>query len=224
MTLRRMVSVFSLAFVAVLVSLAACTTPVPTGSLEAVANYWQPQGRVAGTGREVSLVTDGSTNIIAFAEEFGGTNYISVKRWTGTNWIYLGQYLNGSSAANSNASNPTLALDSSGNPVVAWSEFDGTVQNIYVQRFNGSSWVNVGTSLSGSSAASSYAFNPTLALDSSGNPVVAWQENGNIYVKRWTGSSWTPVGNVLDKVAANEALKPSLKLRTDGSRCFLARV
>ena len=52
-----------------------------------------------------------------------------------------------------------------------------------------------------------YALEPSLALDSSNNPIVAWEEqlasgDSNIYSKRWNGSSWVLLGNILDKVSA----------------------
>ena len=46
---------------------------------------------------------------------------------------------------NQGAFDPSLALNSSGNPVVSWYEYDGTSYNIYVKRWNGSSWNSVGT-------------------------------------------------------------------------------
>jgi hypothetical protein len=66
---------------------------------------------------------------------------------------------------------PSLALDSSGNPVVSWHEDDGTSSNIYVKRWTGSSWQPLGSFLDVNTNLN--AFNPSLALDSSGNPVVS---------------------------------------------------
>ena len=68
----------------------------------------------------------------------------------------------------------SLALDNSGNPVVSWHEYDGTSFNIYVKRWNGSSWVKLGTFLDANT--NQNALEPSLALDSSGNPVVSWFE------------------------------------------------
>jgi hypothetical protein len=151
--------------------LAACTAPQPNQTtLEPEANYWQQLGSVAGVGADVSLASDGTSNTIAFVEFDGSVNNIRVKKWTGSSWANVGSgVLSASSAAGSDAFAPSLSLDSSGNPVVAWNESDGLVNNIYVQRFNGTSWVNVGSGvLSGSSAASSTAYRPSLSLDSSG--------------------------------------------------------
>jgi hypothetical protein len=202
------------------------TTPQAPINLEPQANDWQQLGGVVGTGGFASLASDGTSNTIAFTE-YDGTNYnIRVKKWNGTTWTNIGGALSGSSDANSGVNSPSLALDNSGNPTVAWDEgYGNNNHNIYVRRFNGSSWVNVGSGvLSGSSASSSDANFPSLALDSSGNPVVAWYEYDgtayNIYVQRFNGSNWVNVGaGVLSGSSASVsyAKYPSLALDSSGN-------
>ena len=70
------------------------------------------------------------------------------------------------------------------------------VLNIYVKRWNGNSWLQLGTHLD-----VNLSLNATTpaSLDSLGNPVVSWQEMmatfHNIYVKRWNGgSTWVQLG------------------------------
>ena len=63
--------------------------------------------------------------------------------------------------------------------------------SLTVNSLLGSTWTQLGSELNISS--SQDAESPSLALDASGNPVVAWRENvpgqfGNIYVKRWDGA------------------------------------
>lgn len=120
------------------------------------------------------------------------------------------------------ASYPSLALDSSGNPVVGWYEDDLTSANIYVKRWNGSSWVQLGTILDANT--NQNAYEPSLALDSSGNPIVSWREyasgftNANIYVKRWNGNSWVQLGTTfLDANINRDAYSPSIALDSSGN-------
>jgi hypothetical protein len=82
----------------------------------------------------------------------------------------------------------SMAFDLNGNPVVTWTEFDGTSNNVYVKRWTGTAWEQVGNSfLDVNTNRDAYA--PSIALGSSGNPVVAWSEtdgtSNNIYVKRF---------------------------------------
>lgn len=164
-----------------------------------------------------SLALDKTNNpVVAWYEDnIGNTSSnIYVKRWNGSSWVQLGSALN--VRATQLAQDPALALDASGNPVVAWSEKDSASSNIYVKRWNGSSWVLLGSLLD--IRADQEASVPSLKLDSSNNPVVAWQENmspnccPNIYVKRWNGTSWLQVGSGLRVAPTGISTSPSLAL------------
>jgi hypothetical protein len=119
-----------------------------------------------------------------------------------------------------NAYTPSMALDNAGNPVVSWFEYESgfTNSNIYVKRWNGTSWVQLGSALDVNITRDAFA--PSLALDSSGNPVVSWNEfdgtSNNIYVKRWTGTAWANVSSsALDKTLSRTAQRPALVLKSN---------
>jgi hypothetical protein len=95
--------------------------------------------------------------------------------------------------ATRSADSPSLALDTSGKPVIAWYEYDGTSYNIYVKRLHAGAWSLVGLNPLDVEPSKS-ADRPSLALDSNNNPVVAWREGDNIYVKRFDGNTWNLVG------------------------------
>ena len=109
---------------------------------------------------------------------------IYVKRWDGVNWVPLGNELDVTEPLP--AGSPSLALDTSGRPVVAWSENDGTSFNIYVKRWDGTSWLLQGSGLD--TLLSQQAQYPKVAMDSLGYPVMVWEEQvgsaKRIYVKR----------------------------------------
>ena len=134
-----------------------------------------------------SLVLDSSGKPVVAWTESDGTSYnIYVKRWDGTAWQQVGAtFLDAN--PDQNAREPAIALDSSGKPVVAWTETDGTSNNIYVKRWDGTAWQQVGATFLDANT-NQNAFSPSMALDSSGKPVVAWRESDgtstNVYVKR----------------------------------------
>jgi hypothetical protein len=172
---------------------------------------------VLGTNQSArfpSLALDSSDNpVVSWNEIVSGSGNILVKRWNGSSWVEVGGFLDVvvSSIA---AFKPSIAIDTSDNLVVSWIEGNGTSTNIYVKRWNGSGWVQLGTFLDANT--NKNVDNPTITVDSSGNPVVSWEESdgtsANIYVKRWTGSSWQQTDGVFDNVKANNAVYPSLAL------------
>ena len=165
-----------------------------------------------------SLALDASGNpVVAWHEHTPGQfDNIYVKRWNGTSWEPLGGALDVN--VNDGAALASLALDASGNPVVAWTEWNALSNNVYVKRWDGANWVPLGNELDISEPQP--AGSPSLALDTSGRPVVAWFENDgtsdNIYVKRWDGTSWLLQGNGLDTVLSQVAQYPKVAMDSLG--------
>jgi hypothetical protein len=165
-------------------------------------------------------LTNGITDLAGNALVVPGTSWsFELPLWYG-----FGGPLN-AVGGNTFLKDTAMVLDSRDNPVVAWSEerTAGGRAAIFVHRWDGNAFVPIGEPLNATSTGSAYK--PALALDGSGNPVIAWQEsdgfNENIYVKRWTGSTWQSVGNGAlsaenDKRAnpvSTPARNPSLAIR-----------
>ena len=165
-----------------------------------------------------SLALDTSGNpVVAWHENTPGQfDNVYVKRWDGANWVQLGGALDVN--VNDGAALASLALDTSGNPVVAWTEWNSSSSNVYVKRWDGANWVALGNELDVNEPLP--AGSPSLALDTSGRPVVAWFENdgtsNNIYVKRWDGTSWLLQGSGLDTVLSQEAQYPKVAMDSLG--------
>jgi len=96
---------------------------------------------------------------------------------------------------------PSLAIAPDGTPYVAWEDSSSGDGEIYVRRWNGSGWEEVGTgsaSGGGISNNSGFSGSPSLVIAPDGMPYIAWGDNSGgdyeIYVRRWNGSSWEEVG------------------------------
>ena len=157
-------------------------------------NVWEQIGDAVSTWTswlDFTLALDNEGNpLLAFGEPIGPNNDdVYVKRWNGSNWEKLGKALD--NKVEQFAGNPSLAIDSAGNPVVVWQENTGLEKElwtIFVKRWNESAWEE-GRALNNNIMQS--AEKPTIAIDSTGSPVVTWQEQlaggdgTRLYVKRW---------------------------------------
>lgn len=162
-------------------------------------------GGISNTGgaSKPSLALDAAGNpVVAWEDASSGNEEIYVARFDGRSWLPVGV----SGASGGGISNtpegstlPSLALDASGNPTVAWQEHVEGGSEIYVMSFDGSAWQPVGASGGGASDNAGYSMRPSLALDRSGRAVVAWADassegNVEIYVARFDGQVWQSVG------------------------------
>lgn len=215
----------------VVLLLSACSsnvTPDTQNTLEAQASGWQQVG--SGTVNDApqsannsSLALDDSGNPTVgwWRAESNSVFSIYVRRWDPTNdtWEQLGGGLNVNPI--SYADTLSLDVDGAGNPSVVWREFPGGFEpltNIYVKRWNDAtdSWEQLGGAVS---THGNIGNSLSLAVDSSGNPVVSWQQDYSIYVKRWndTTDSWEQLGSELDVFPPTFAGAPSLALDSAGN-------
>jgi hypothetical protein len=131
----------------------------------------------------------------------------------GTGWIQLGAAV---SSPNEVEPDPSLLLDGSGRPVVAYRErLPGDVARIFVKRYEGGAWTQLGSAPINPNP--NEAFSPSLAIDNSGTLWVAWSEyttgvSQRIHVSRFTGSDWestVPGDGAVDRLGA-AAEQPAL--------------
>lgn len=109
----------------------------------------------------------------------------------------------GATANTRSSETPSVAIGPDGRPIVAWSDYTGdSTRQIYVKRWNGSAWGEMGLhSASGTGISNNFqrlAMTPSLAIGPDGKPAVAWANNGDfgwqIYVRGWDGSAWKELG------------------------------
>ena len=161
-----------------------------------------------------SMVLDGRDRpIIAWQDSLGGPFQIFLRTWSGSRWEELGGSASGSgiSHAKGAAIAASVALDSSGQPIVAWQQESGEDSVIYVSRWDGRQWVGLGGSMTGEGISAGLAgpMLPSLAVDRGGSAIVAFQSgpasHQRIYVRRWTGSRWEPWPGTADGLLIQRA-------------------
>ncbi|HMP72123.1 MAG TPA: S8 family serine peptidase [Kiritimatiellia bacterium] len=183
-------------------------------------NWYGLNKSASGTGVSLSLeeshdpsiaVKDGKIHVAWL--QHGATTNVYYRQYNGTNWVELGGSASGLGVSQSPAlrvSQPVVAVGNDGNPLIAWRQSYGATNRINVARWNGSAWVGFGGSNTNGVGNLSQAINPTMTINSFGNPVVAWEEQANpnlIQVWQWTGAAWGSIGT---RGAAPFASRPHL--------------
>jgi hypothetical protein len=124
---------------------------------------------------------------------------VYVKRWSGDDWEQVGaESVNGGGG---HAHYPSLAIASDGTLYVAWWKAKNiSDSDIYVKRWNGATWeeVGVGSASGGGVSNTDHASYPAIQTSPDGTPYVAWWDDrdseGDIFVRRWNGVVWEQVG------------------------------
>jgi hypothetical protein len=177
------------------------------------AENWQEVGTDSACAGGISDQSGGSswpsmavapdgTPYVAWADSSGADyDEIYVRRWNGSSWEEVGASLASSGGISDNSDDswwPLMAIAPDGTPYVAWADGSGgDYKEIYVRRWNGSSWEEVGAgSASGGGISDNgcCSYDPSVAVAPDGTPYVAWSDSGGIYVRRWNGSNWEEVG------------------------------
>ena len=151
----------------------------------------------------LAIGADGSA-FVAWEDNSDGDKEIYVRRWNGTSWEEAGvgsARWGGISYNIGDSRFPSPAVAPDGSVTIAWQDRSSGENEIYVLRWDGSSWQEVGAGSSSSSGISDNAGDswlPSLALDSDGTPYVSWENhdgwNNDIYIRSWNGASWEELG------------------------------
>ena len=157
----------------------------------------------ASTSPSLVVASDGSP-LVAWETSAGADYEIYLRRWNGSAWVAMGGSASGGGISNNNAGSyaPSLVVDAGGAPIVAWYDAGDGDWEIYVRRWNGSSWVEMGDNSAAGGGISNNSGSsrlPSLAVGPDGVPIIAWEDDssGNleIYVRRWNGSAWVEMGS-----------------------------
>jgi hypothetical protein len=112
---------------------------------------------------------------------------------------------------------PQVAFDSSGNAIAVWRQYDGTRDNIWANRFNGTSW-GMAELIETDNAGS--ADNPQVAFDSSGNAIAVWRQTDgtrfNIWANRFNGTIWG-TAELIETDNAADATSPQVAFDSSGN-------
>lgn len=171
--------------------------------------------------------------------------HIRIRRWAGSEWADLGESLasgNPEIHLQGRSGFPDLTLDASGTPYVVWTNWSSGTGQIYIRRWSGESWEEVGegsasgNGISGNEGRSHFAMRARVAIDSDGHPVVAWANADSIpgaeaesvvsqiYVRRWNGSSWEEIGpesasgrGISGQRGGGQGATPDIAVDSDGN-------
>lgn len=163
---------------------------------------WQtiPPGMAAPAISPVVRFDNQGNPVVLFGGYIGSTT--SVQKYENQSWTSIDQE-NGLQG---------LAVDSTGRPVTLFADVESNLEVFHVRVLTSTGWADLVPSLP---TGSSGAAGGQLHLDSAGNPVVLWSQDGRLYVARFNGAAWDTTFGVLTGVAANNGTVQSADMAID---------
>ncbi len=185
-------------------------------------------GEAAGDlfGHAVAISYDGRTLAVGAPnnDQFGSNSgHIRVFRLNdGDVWERKGNDIDGEFA--DDRFGYSVAISSDGNVIAIGAIKPSGNGYVKVMVWNGSSWIQRGSTLIGEALADHFGW--SVALSSDGNRVAVGAtgndangtSSGHVRIFSWSGSVWAQMGSDIDGEAANDGLGYSIAFSSDGNR------
>jgi hypothetical protein len=181
------------------------------------------------SGVSVSMNSAGDRVAIGAPKNDGNgadSGHVRVYEYNGTNWVKLGQDIDGEAAGDS--SGISVSMNSAGNRVAI-----GAIGNdgngidsghVRVYEYNGTNWVQLGQDINGEAAGDISGY--SVSINSVGDRVAigAYDNDGNgstsghVRVYQYNGSVWTQLGSDIDGEAAYDKSGWSVSMNSAGDK------
>jgi hypothetical protein len=175
-----------------------------------------------------AIVIDGSGNFVIVWEDHRNGNSnpdIYAQRYSSSGAAVGPNFKVNDDTGSAIQSLPAAAMDGSGSLIIAWYDFRNGNSDIYAQRYN-SSGTALGTNFKvNDDTGTAYQLYPVVAIDSSDDFVIAWQDHRNgssnpdIYAQKYSSSGVAVDSNfkVNDDVGTSNQYLPAIAMNPYGN-------
>ncbi|TNF66425.1 MAG: DUF4347 domain-containing protein [Gammaproteobacteria bacterium] len=174
-------------------------------------------------GEDVSISDDGTRIAVGAPLTPFNVGSVRIYDWNGTNWVQTGSDITGGSATRLGHA---VSLSADGSIVAVGASYANSpaVQQGYVQvyQWNGASWVQLGSDISGELGGDFSGDDIDLSADGTRVAIGAIFNDGNgpdsgqVRVYDWNGSAWVQAGSDIDGEATGDQSGTSVALSSDG--------
>ncbi|MEH2369148.1 beta strand repeat-containing protein [Nostoc sp.] len=167
----------------------------------AVGGEFQVNTNTTGNQLNSTVAIDADGDFVISWQSQDGSGFgIYAQRYNNAG-VAIGGEFQVNASTNNNQVNPTVAIDADGDFVISWQSIgqDGSSYGVYAQRYT-SAGLAIGGEFQVNTHTGSSQYNPTIAMDATGDFVISWQsyyQDGSylgIYAQRYT-SAGLAIGN-----------------------------
>ncbi|MBI5635245.1 MAG: DUF1565 domain-containing protein [Nitrospirae bacterium] len=178
-----------------------------------------------GTEAVMPRITAGANGaVVSVWEQFDGTRWRIFKGEFRNNlWMYPSSLTDALSPAGSNAANAKAVMNSNGNTIVVWEQWDGANWQIFKGEFRSNKWTKPTKLTANISPNGSNAVNANVAMDNKGNAIIVWEQwdgaNWQIFKSEYRGGVWKRPGLLSANMSPNgtDAANPQVAMDNNGN-------
>lgn len=184
----------------------AATAGASGAGLRWAAFFGSADGQGVSGDSNLSLDADifasGDTQHLVWADSRSGSFQIYYLRRTGAGVFEpLGESASGGGVSDTlnSARRPSVTIDQTGAPIMAWTEIGpGGAGEIVAARWNGSEWVALGAPFETGGVSDTGGADFVKLINTDNGPVAAWIDRSagaaNVFAKRFDGANWVALG------------------------------
>ena len=198
-----------------------------------INNNWEKLGNsIIGeadddqSGWSVSLSSDGSIIAIGAPGNNSSSGHTRVFKWNGSDWIQLGQDIDGEASGNNSGWSVSLSDDGTRVAIGAYGN-DGKGDNsgqVRIYEYNNNVWVQLGQDIDGEASGDQSGESVSLSADGTIVAIGApWNDdNGNnsgqVRIYGYSNNVWTQIGQDIDGEASIDYSGTRVSLSYDGTK------
>ena len=161
----------------------------------------------SGQAETPSIVAGPDGTYVAWSDSRSGVYQIDVAELKDNGWESLGSLAVGGAIVRrpARALNPSITLGANGQPIVAWTEVNGTASDILVAQYDPTAdggaggWDALGNSLATGGISQTGLADDAQLVETSTGPVVAYIDrssgSANVYVQQFVDGQWQSLGS-----------------------------
>ena len=186
-----------------------------------LADNISPDGQNAAYP-QVAMDNNGNA-IIVWYQSDGSRCQIFKSEYRNGGWTHPTSSADNISPDGQNAAYPQVAMDSNGNAIIVWYQYDGSKYQIFKSEYRGGTWHHPSIISDNISPDGQDAALPQVAMDSSGNAIIVWYQydgaNYQIFKSEYRGGAWYHPSSISDNISPDgqDAALPQVAMDNNGN-------
>jgi mRNA-degrading endonuclease HigB of HigAB toxin-antitoxin module len=174
------------------------------------------------------VAMDSNGNAIVVWEQNDGGNYQTfMSEYRNDSWSHPADLTDNISPDGQDAYGPQVAMDSNGNVIVVWEQYDGGDNQIFMSEYRTDSWSHPADINDNISPDVQEAYNSQVAMDSNGNAIIVWEQydggNFQVFVSEYRNGSWSHPADLNDNISPDgqDAGDSQVAMDSDGNAAIV---